>query len=250
VVPGKFAAKLAAWPPVRPPTNAAAIAQQHRVLILAFFTANLHEAPLLTPVVSSLTWQPNIYPALRRNIVMFAIPSGASVMDRSVVHRVTLGIEYRHVATIRIGLGIGIGDRDGSRTDRPRRIAFPFRLVVVPVAPRSNIIVSGNEHQFLYAILNQAPHVDKRQRIVIDIFISVCSATNANGIAFDIPPDTRIVIAEPVLGESALAVEVLARKAQIRERWEGLLLGLPEGRGTMSQARFWLASVAFCGVPR
>src|SRR6185312_12355214 len=66
-------------------------------------------------------------------------------------------------------------------------------------------------------------------RIRSDVSIGVDSALQTNRIALDISPYSWIVVAEPVLGEAALAVEVLAGEAQVRERRESLLLGPAEG---------------------
>ncbi len=48
-------------------------------------------------------------------------------------------------------------------------------------------------------------------------------------IALDVSSDAWVVVAERVLVQAVLDIEVLAREAQVGERGEGLLLGLAEG---------------------
>src|SRR5258708_17925668 len=109
-----------------------------------------------------------------------------------------------HLATVVIRLGIGVGDGDRSGTNGTGSFTLIFWLVVVPVTTRTNVIVRSNKHQFLDALLNEAPHIDIRQRIVVDIGISVDSPAQADRIAFCIAPEARIVVAEPVLVKAVL----------------------------------------------
>src|SRR6266852_2963672 len=66
-------------------------------------------------------------------------------------------------------------------------------------------------------------------RVVAYIAVGVYASFQPDRIAFDISPGARIVVAEPVLVQPVLDIEILPREAQIGERGEGLLLGLAEG---------------------
>src|SRR6185437_3215022 len=75
----------------------------------------------------------------------------------------------------------------------------------------------------------QSSWIDVTKRVSTDIYIDVKAACEPDRVALDVSPEARVVVAEPVLVQAILRIEVLAGEAQVGERGEGLLLGLAEG---------------------
>ena len=75
----------------------------------------------------------------------------------------------------------------------------------------------------------QSEGIDQAYRVSTYVGIGVYPAPEPDRITLDVPTDARIVVAEPVLVQAVLDVEVLPGEAQIGQRREGLLFGLAEG---------------------